>query len=101
MDFRSILFPTLALGMILVAASLGMGEDADQGSAQEPSGVRLVSARCVFCHGPTTTVAFSRRLLDTGGEAALDTFLAGHHAPDAEARASIVNFLSRAFGGQE
>jgi hypothetical protein len=39
-------------------------------------------------------LAFSQRKLDAGGPQALDTFLSGHHAPDAEARAAIVKFLS-------
>ena len=101
MDLRSVLLPALALGTILTAASLGMGEDVDRSRTGEPSAVSLIAARCTFCHGAATTLAFGRRILDTGGAEALDLFLAGHHAPDAGARASIVNFLVHPLGGQE
>lgn len=101
MDLRSVLLPALAMGTILTAASLGLGQDAERSRTGEPSAVSLVAARCTFCHGAATTLAFSRRVLDSGGPEALDLFLAGHHAPDAGARASIVDFLAHPFGDQQ
>ena len=88
-----------ALGLAVLAAPGGAGEVAQGGVAEPQDAVRLLGARCTFCHGPVLMLGFSRRMLDAGGSAALDAFLARHHAPDAEARAAIVDFLANPVGG--
>ena len=59
------------------------------------SAIELIAARCTFCHSPAIVLVFSQRMLEQKGSNALDGFLAKHHAPDAQARAAIVEFLSR------
>lgn len=73
------------------------GDEQSNALAEEsnPPIVRLIGARCIFCHGPVLMLAFSRKTLDTGGPPALDAFLAKHHAPDAEVREAIVRYLSQ------
>ena len=85
---------------VAVSTALGsaaLGEEAAE-RAETPQPARLIGARCVFCHGPTLMLAFSRRMVESGGMEALDAFLASHHAPDAEARAAIVRFLADPLG---
>lgn len=94
MEVRSVRYPLFALTMALMAPSPGVGQAAREGE-EEAAAVSLVKARCLFCHGAVTMLGFSQRMLDAGGPEALDIFLAGHHAPDAEARRAIVQFLSR------
>lgn len=90
--------------VVTFAISTGSGanaQGAEKANALEeigkPPPVRLIGARCVFCHGAPLMLGFSRRMLDKGGTQALDAFLATHHAPDTEAREAIVQFLSQPF----
>lgn len=77
------------LFILLAVGGAGTGPE-----ATEPSlGKRLVDARCVTCHGRPLTLGFSARLLADAGGDGLDLFLAEHHAPDAEARQAIVDYL--------
>jgi hypothetical protein len=91
---RNLTLPVFFAASALFVAALGQAEETFRDASKQPTGVRLIGARCLFCHGPTLMLAFSRRMLDRGGMDALDAFLAGHHAPDAEARAAIVDFLA-------
>ena len=101
MDVRAVFLPAFALATaLLVPASTGE-QEARETASEAPSAADLIKARCLACHGATTTLAFSRRVLDAGGPAALDVFLAQHHAPDAAARAKIVKFLSQSLGGRQ
>ena len=101
MDVRPVLVPLLALTIALLVPASPGGQEADETASEPPSAVDLIKSRCLSCHGPTTMLAFSRRILDAGGPAALDTLLARHHAPDAEARAAIVQYLSQSLGGTQ
>lgn len=92
------------LAVIVLALAAGafagtaLADDVPRKTAP-PTGISLIGARCVFCHGPMSMLAFSRKKLDAGGAEGLDDFLAAHHAPDDEARAAIVKFLVNPMGG--
>ena len=78
-----------------VLFAVGSAVAADQ--AKEPDlemGARLVDARCVFCHRQKSLPILVERCTDQHGEAYLDGFLKGHHAPDDEARADIIAYLT-------
>jgi len=92
----------LALSVAVYTAHVNdaSGEEAAE-RAEAPQPARLIGARCVFCHGPTLMLAFSRRMVESGGMEALDAFLFTHHAPDADARAAIVRFLADPLGAAD
>ena len=78
-----------------VLFAMGSAVAADQ--AKEPDlemGARLVDARCVFCHRQESLPKLVERCTDQHGEAYLDDFLKRHHAPDDEARADIIAYLT-------
>ena len=78
-----------------VLFAVGSAVAADQ--AKEPDlemGARLVDARCVFCHKQESLPKLVERCTDQHGEAYLDDFLKRHHAPDDEARADIIAYLT-------
>jgi hypothetical protein len=56
-------------------------------------GARLVEARCVFCHRKSLPKLVERCMAEDG-EAYLDDFLKRHHAPDGQARADIIAYLT-------
>ena len=67
------------------------------GQQREPDlemGARLVKARCVFCHKEKSLPDLLDRCTRTHGESYLDEFLKHHHAPDDEARADIIAYLT-------
>ena len=98
MGLRFVLIPIFAMAFGAAIASHGASQEFVPAQTEAPSGASLIGARCIFCHGPALMLGFSQRNLDAGGPKALDTFLSGHHAPDAEARAAIVKFLSHPMG---
>ena len=57
-------------------------------------GARLVEARCVVCHRQESLPRLVDRCTSDHGEAYLDDFLKRHHAPDDEARADIIAYLT-------
>ena len=57
-------------------------------------GAKLVEARCVFCHGKESLPKLMERCAAERGEEYLDDFLKRHHAPDDEARADIIAYLT-------
>ncbi len=78
-----------------VLFAVGSAVAADQ--TKEPDlemGARLVDARCVFCHKQKSLPKLVERCTDQHGEAYLDDFLKRHHAPDGEARADIIAYLT-------
>ena len=78
-----------------VLFAMGSAVAADQ--TKEPDlemGARLVDARCVFCHKQESLPKLVERCTDEHGEAYLDDFLKRHHAPDDEARADIIAYLT-------
>jgi len=84
-----------ALMIAFGLAALSAEQEYTVGQDSQPSALKLIGARCIFCHSPPLTLAFSVRILDAGGSNALDAFLAKHHAPDAKAREIIVRFLAQ------
>jgi hypothetical protein len=83
------------VSVMSVLFALGSAVAADQ--TKEPDlemGARLVDARCVFCHRQESLPKLVERCTDQHGEAYLDDFLKRHHAPDAEARADIIAYLT-------
>ncbi len=78
-----------------VLFAVGSAVAADQ--TKEPDlemGARLVDARCVFCHKQESLPKLVERCTDEHGEVYLDDFLKRHHAPDDEARADIIAYLT-------
>ena len=78
-----------------VLFAVGSVVAADQ--TKEPDlemGARLVDARCVFCHKQESLPKLVERCTDQHGEAYLDDFLKRHYAPDGEARADIIAYLT-------
>ncbi len=74
-----------------------MGSAVAAGQTREPDlemGAKLVEARCVFCHKQESLPKLVERCTDQHGEAYLDDFLKRHHAPDDEARADIIAYLT-------
>jgi len=57
-------------------------------------GHRLVEARCVVCHRLKSLPDLVDHCTSDHGEAYLDAFLKRHHAPDDEARADIIAYLT-------
>lgn len=98
MKRRSLRALAVALTVAMPSASHGAEDRPAQDRPAAASAVELIRARCIFCHGPALMLALSQRVLDTGGMPALDVLLAGHHAPDAAARAAIVDFLEDPMG---
>jgi len=81
--------------LLSVLFAVGSAVAADQ--TKEPDlemGARLVEARCVFCHKQKSLPILVERCTDQHGEAYLDDFLTRHHAPDDEARADIIAYLT-------
>jgi hypothetical protein len=93
----------LAFALSIAVGTAVQGAEKTNASVEvsDPSPVRLIGARCIFCHGPALMLAFSRRTLDEGGRDALDAFLTTHHVPDDEARDAIVRFLSQPLNSTE
>ncbi len=58
------------------------------------SGATAFTQFCARCHRTATRVATDLDGTSTDALAALDTFLAGHHASDADLRADIIAFLA-------
>jgi len=78
-----------------VLFAVGSAVAAEQ--AKEPDlemGARLVEARCVVCHRQQSLPDLVDRCAKHHGEAYLDDFLKRHHAPDDEARADIIAYLT-------
>ena len=71
-----------------------MGQDKPKDRNSENYAVRVIEARCVSCHGAELVEKFSLRVLAEGGASLLDARLKEHRAPDAEARAAIVEYFS-------
>ena len=70
---------------------------AAHGQETEPDlemGARLVEARCSFCHAEKSLPDLVARCAGTHGQEYLDEFLSEHHAPDDEARADIIAYLT-------
>lgn len=94
MDLRYAFPPVLLATLLFVVPTFGSEIETASDKPRQPPASRLMEARCTSCHGLTLALSFSREMLDDGGKDALDAFLAKHHAPDAAARAAIVDFLA-------
>lgn len=85
---------TLVLTLVCLPSGHGTGEE--RHVPDQPSGALLVEARCGFCHSAALLAVLAQRKLAEDGPEEVMTFLVGHHAPDAEARLAIFQFLSTA-----
>lgn len=91
----------LARGMMTVGvlAVLGLAAPGEGGASgdREPDierGAKLVEARCLRCHKAESLPAFVQRCAERRGPEYLEAFLKRHYAPDDEARADIIAFLT-------
>ncbi len=85
----------VAIPLLSVLSTVGSADATEQ--QKEPDlemGARLVDARCVFCHKQESLPKLVERCTDQHGETYLDDFLKRHHAPDDEARADIIAYLT-------
>ena len=83
--------------VVINSALSAAGNAAAAGELRDPDlemGARLVKARCVFCHKEEFLPDLVDRCTQTHGESYLDEFLKLHHAPDKEARADIIAYLT-------
>lgn len=55
---------------------------------------RAFERNCGTCHSTSSLAVASAGLDDPEGVAALDQFLAGHHAPDTDTRRQIIDHLA-------
>lgn len=84
---------TVSILSMLFAAGSAVASD----TPREPDlemGVRLVKARCVVCHREKSLPDLVDRCTSDHGKTYLDDFLKRHHAPDDEARADIIAYLT-------
>ena len=92
----------LIVGLVLLLAlSSNFKREADaqdRDPSGQPSGALLVETRCGFCHSTALLKVLADRKLAEDGSDEMQAFLAGHHAPDAEARLAILQFLLSAPG---
>lgn len=95
MVIRRIPLPALFVLLTLIMGTLSMGQEQPSDQLNETPVSDLISSRCTFCHGQALTLEFSRRILFSNGPTALDELLAQHHAPNAEERDAIMDFLSQ------
>lgn len=73
----------------------GSGLAGEESRPPDPEmGKRLVEARCVVCHQQKSLPHLVQHCTSEHGAEYLDVFLTRHHAPDAEARADIIAFLT-------
>jgi mono/diheme cytochrome c family protein len=78
--------------VVLVARPLPVhAEDADASAA-------TFQASCARCHRDAAELA-DRIAADPDANAALDRFLARHHAPDEAVRRAVIDYLVRLAGG--
>ena len=61
--------------------------------SEEVFAVKLIKARCTFCHSVATAERSLNRYAKAYGADRLDHFLAGHSVPDRAAREAILNYL--------
>lgn len=85
---------------LIVAAPLSLIAAGAASAAEEERkpdiemGARLVEARCVVCHREQSLPDLVDRCTSDHGGSYLDAFLKRHHAPDEEARADIIAYLT-------
>ena len=90
-----IALPALFVLLTFMMSTVSMGQEQPSDQLNETAASDLIRSRCTFCHGQALTLQFSRRILYSNGPTALDELLAQHHAPNAEERDAIVEFLSQ------
>ena len=83
-----------ALACVMVVLSVGAGARSQESEPDLDMGARLVKARCTACHVQNALPELVERCVGGLGEEYLDTFLRTHHAPDDDARADIIAFLT-------
>lgn len=87
----------LCAALVLAGLLLADGNAAVAEEMRKPDiemGARLVEARCTFCHNEEALPQLVDRCEAQHGADYLDEFLKRHHAPDDEARADIIAFLT-------
>ncbi len=86
-------FPLLLLVSALSLPAATAGPHPQDKAAIE-RGVKLVESRCTFCHTETSLPKLVQRCASREGAEFLHGFLKRHHAPDDQARADIIAFLT-------
>lgn len=84
----------LPLLLIVSALSLPAVAAGPQDEAAIERGAKLVESRCTVCHTETSLPKLVQRCASRQGTEYLHAFLKRHHAPDDQARADIIAFLT-------
>jgi cytochrome c2 len=87
----------LRAALVLAPLLLADGNAVEAEEKRKPDiemGARLVEARCAFCHNEKALPELVDRCMAQHGEDYLDEFLKRHHAPDDDARADIIAYLT-------
>jgi len=84
----------LLLLLVLSALSLPAAAAGPQDQAAIKRGAELVEVRCVLCHKKESLPELVLRCARREGDEYLHNFLKRHHAPDEQARADIIAFLT-------
>lgn len=82
---------------VLMSPFLAAGPGWADEETRAPDPVRgeaLMQARCLACHQEKSISFLVEHCTAERGVAYLETFLERHHAPDAEARADIIAYLT-------
>ena len=95
---RGVLIPLVSCAVFSSAPLLFVGGNVSAAEEKRTPdlemGARLVEARCTICHNEKGLAELVDRCMARQGEAYLDEFLKRHHAPDDEARADIIAYLT-------
>ncbi len=92
MGWNSMLvFPLI---LIVSALSLPVAAAGPQDKAVIKRGDKLVESRCVVCHTRESLPKLVQRCVSRQSTEYLHAFLKRHHAPDDQARADIIAFLT-------
>jgi len=86
----------LRISLILIVTTLLLPTAAagPQDKAAIERGAELVESRCISCHTEISTPQLVQRCASKQSTEFLHKYLKDHHAPDDQARADIVAFLT-------
>ena len=79
----------------LATGMFGIGAASSQTQHRQMTADDYIEQRCTFCHSRILTLVLLKRRIQSLGIDEIDTFLARHNMPDAEARETLVTYLER------
>jgi cytochrome c2 len=82
------------IAALVACSAFAVPVAAQDNAADIQMGERLVKSRCTFCHAQKSLPELVAKCMGGHGEEYLDKFLTTHHAPDEDARADIIAYLT-------